>query len=118
MRVLIVDDHDGFRRFVRAFLTASGFDVVGESASGRAAVSDCELLRPDMVLLDIGLPDLDGIEVAQLLATSPRPPAVVLTSSRAAADYGNRLAAAPAAGFVAKGDLSRAALDAVLEGVR
>jgi DNA-binding NarL/FixJ family response regulator len=116
MSVLIVDDHAGFRRFARAFLSGAGYEVVGESATGAEALAAVHALHPDVVLLDVGLPDIDGIELAGRLAAIEPRPAVVLTSSRAASDYGARLKAAPAAGFVAKAELSRSSLHSVLEG--
>ena len=65
--VLIVDDHAGFRHAARALLEAEGFDVVGESATGGEGLADADRLRPDLVLLDVGLPDVDGMEVADQL---------------------------------------------------
>jgi DNA-binding NarL/FixJ family response regulator len=80
--LLIVDDHPGFRSLARRLLAAGGFEVVGEAADGHAAVDAARELRPDVVLLDIQLPDLDGFEVAERLHDSPTGPAVVLTSTR------------------------------------
>jgi DNA-binding NarL/FixJ family response regulator len=108
--VLVVDDHAGFRRAVRALLEAEGFSVVGEAGGGADALAAAAALRPAIVLLDVQLPDLDGIAVAERLAAAPNPPAVVLTSGRDARTFGTRLAAAPARGFLAKRDLSGAAL--------
>ncbi len=108
--VLIVDDHEGFRVAARALLEAEGFAVVGEAADGRDALTEVERLRPDVVLLDIQLPDIDGFSVATRLATAASPPDVVLVSSREADTYGLRLANAPARGYLAKRDLSGAAL--------
>ena len=85
--VLIVDDHAAFRASARALLQAEGFDVVGEAADGAAAVAAVAVLRPEIVLLDLQLPDLDGLRVAEQLAGAPDPPAVVLISSRDAAAY-------------------------------
>lgn len=112
--VLIVDDHEAFREAARSLLEAEGFDVVGETGGGHAALMAAETLRPDVVLLDIQLPDLDGFAVADGLASQPSPPAVVLISSRDAETYGARLAHAPARGFLAKRDLSGAALAELL----
>jgi CheY-like chemotaxis protein len=72
----------------RALFQAEGFDVVGEAADGAGAVEAVVVLRPEIVLLDIHLPDLDGLAVAERLATIPNAPAVVLISSRDAATYG------------------------------
>lgn len=112
--MLIVDDHDDFRRSASALLEAEGFAVVGGAADGVAALAAVERLRPEVVLLDIQLPDLDGFTVAERLAAAPDPPRVVLISSREAAAYGPRLRAAPARGFLAKRELSGAALAALV----
>ena len=111
--VLIVDDHAAFRASARALLQAEGFDVIGEAANGAAAVEAVAALRPEIVLLDIQLPDLDGLAVAEQLAAAPDPPAVVLISSRDAAAYGPRLQATSARGFIAKSGLSGEALAAM-----
>jgi len=111
--VLIVDDHAGFRRAARAVLEAEGYAVVGESATGGQALADVERVRPALVLLDIGLPDLDGIEVAGRLTTADRTLAVVLTSSRDASDCLPLLGGCGARGFIPKAELSGAAVAAL-----
>jgi CheY-like chemotaxis protein len=108
--VLIVDDHPAFRESASALLEAEGFAVVGAAADGAEAIAAVERLRPQIVLLDIQLPDLDGFAVAERLAAGPDPPRVVLISSREAAAYGPRLEAASALGFIAKRELSGSAL--------
>jgi DNA-binding NarL/FixJ family response regulator len=112
--VLIVDDHAAFRSSARALLEVEGFDVIGEAADGAEAVDAVGTLRPDIVLLDIQLPGLDGLAVAEQLATAPDPPAVVLISSRDAAAYGPRLRETPARGFIPKSGLSGEALAALV----
>ena len=112
--VLIVDDHDGFRESARALLEAEGFAVVGDAADGAAALAAALRLRPDVVLLDVQLPDVDGFAVAEVLAALSEPPRVVLISSRDAAAYGPSLDAAPACGFLAKRELSGASLAALV----
>ena len=112
--VLIVDDHADFRRSARAMLEVEGFAVVGEAANGAGALSILTTLRPDIVLLDIQLPGVDGFDVADLLAAGLDPPVVVLVSSREADSYGRRLERSAVRGFIAKSDLSGAALTAVL----
>jgi len=104
--VLIVDDHAGFRLAARAILEAEGLIVVGESETGAGAIAAVERLAPDLVLLDVCLPDLDGIEVATRLTTADRTLHVVLTSSRDAADYQPQLGRCGARGFIPKGELS------------
>src|ERR1700745_728249 len=96
MSLLIVDDHPGFRSFASMMLASEGFDVVGDAPDGESALESVERLHPDVVLLDVQLPGIDGFEVARRLAQTPAGPRVVLTSSRAAADYGSRLTGAPA----------------------
>jgi DNA-binding NarL/FixJ family response regulator len=111
--VLIVDDHAGFRSAARAILEAEGYAVVAESATGSEALEAVERLRPMLVLLDIGLPDLDGIEVAGRMTTADRSLAVVLTSSRDASDYWPLLERSGARGFIPKAELSGAAVAAL-----
>ena len=112
--VLIVDDHDEFRASARALLEAEGFSVVGEAADGIEAMAAVSALAPSVVLLDIQLPGRDGLAIAEQIAAEPDPPAVVLISSRDSTAYGSRLAEIPARGFLAKQELSGAALAAFL----
>jgi DNA-binding NarL/FixJ family response regulator len=114
LTVLIVDDHAPFRATVRALLEVEGFQVVGEAADGRSALEEAARLRPQVVLLDVQLPDANGFEIAASLASSGDPPAVVLTSSRAASSYRRRLATSPARAFIPKSELSGEALAALV----
>src|SRR3954463_11634871 len=107
--VLIVDDHAGFRLAARALLEADGFSVIGESATGGEGLAAAELLRPDLILLDLCLPDLDGIEVCHRISRWGGP-AVVLTSSRDASDYPPHFEHCGARGFIPKAELSGTAL--------
>lgn len=115
MSVLIVDDHPAFRATARAVLQAAGFDVVGEAADSASALEAARALRPELVLLDVHLPDGDGFAVAAELTRGGNAPAVVLTSSRDAADFGPLIERSGARGFVPKAELSGAALAALLE---
>jgi CheY-like chemotaxis protein len=108
--VLIVDDHAGFRGFARRLLEAGGYTVVGEAEDGASALAAVQELRPELVLLDVMLPDTDGFAVAERLAEDGEEPVVVLTSSREAADFGRRLERTPARGFIHKDELSGPAL--------
>jgi DNA-binding NarL/FixJ family response regulator len=114
VRVLLVDDHAPFRALARMLLVADGFDVVGEAGDGAQALVAARDLRPDVVLLDVQLPGEDGFAVAGMLAAHPLAPAVVLVSSRSQGDYGCRVTASTARGFIAKAELSGAALRLVL----
>jgi DNA-binding NarL/FixJ family response regulator len=111
--LLIVDDHAEFRAFARALLETEGFDVVGEAPDGASALSAARALRPEVVLLDVQLPDLDGFAVCEQLAAVEDPPAVVLTSTRTASSYRRRLDDTSARGFIAKAELSAAGLSAL-----
>jgi DNA-binding NarL/FixJ family response regulator len=114
--ILIIDDHSTFRAQARAILENDGFTVVGEAVDGTSGLVAARSLRPDLVLLDIGLPDVEGFEVAQALAADGPPPFVVLTSSREASAYGPRLSSSRVLGFVPKDELSGAAIRALTGG--
>jgi DNA-binding NarL/FixJ family response regulator len=112
--VLIVDDHAVFRRAARTLLEVDGYNVVGESATGTEALEATVRLHPALVLLDIGLPDIDGIEVAGRICAAQDPPAVVLTSSRDGTDYEPLIERSGARGFIPKAQLSGGALAELL----
>jgi len=113
--VLIVDDHPGFRVTARALLEAEGFEVVGEAGTAAEALALVHELNPELVLLDVQLPDLDGFEVAERLAgNGGSGPAVVLTSSRDGSDFGSVLARTSAKGFVPKAELCARSILAAL----
>jgi DNA-binding NarL/FixJ family response regulator len=113
--VLIVDDHPSFRATARALLQSEGFEVVGEAEDGASAIAEAKRLRPEVVLLDVQLPDIDGFEVAARLTANGSSPAVVLTSSRDGSDFGCLIHQSGARGFVPKAELSGAAIAALLE---
>jgi CheY-like chemotaxis protein len=104
--VLIVDDHARFRTTAGRWLGSAGFEVVGEASGGAEALEAAARLRPDVVLLDVQLPDINGFEVAERLRAEGDPPAVVLTSSRDAAEFGGLIAQSGARGFIPKAELS------------
>ena len=114
--VLIVDDHAAFRAAARELLTGCGFDIVGEAADGRTAITAAAVLRPDVVVLDVRLPDLDGFEVTRRLLAEPDAPAIVLVSTRDARDLGGRVRESGALGFITKHCLSGGTLLALLRG--
>ena len=110
--VLVVDDHPSFRRCARALLEADGFAVVGEAEDGAGALTEIGRLQPDVVLLDVQLPDMDGFAVLEQLG--PDTPQVVLVSSREASDYNGLIGASGARGFIAKAELTGAAVRLLL----
>jgi len=113
--LLIVDDNARFRERARRRLEADGFAVVAEAADGGSALEAARLHRPDVVLVDVGLPDMNGLTVAERLTREPSAPAVVLTSTHDAADFGDGVARCGARGFVPKASLSGEAIAALLE---
>ena len=112
VRCLIVDDSARFLAVATARLTGTGLEVVGTATTSDEAVQQVELLRPDVVLVDISLGTESGFDVARHLAQRPDPPVVVLISTRAEADYATLIAASPAVGFIPK---SRLSVEAVRE---
>src|SRR5262249_621476 len=105
--VLIVDDHPSFRASARAMLESEGFVVVGEAEDGADALDAVDRLSPDIIVLDVQLPDMTGFDVcAALAARNGERPEIILVSSRDASDYGELVAASCACGFVPKGELS------------
>jgi DNA-binding NarL/FixJ family response regulator len=114
--LLIVDDHASFRVAARKLLEHHGYEIVGEACDGATALEAVRQLRPDAVLLDVQMPDLDGFEVATRLTAGETAPAIVMVSSRDGEDFGDLVERSGALGFIGKGDLSGPALDAVLNG--
>jgi DNA-binding NarL/FixJ family response regulator len=112
-RAVIVDDHAAFRASARRLLEISGFDVVGEAADGVTGLALARELEPELVLLDIALPEMSGFDVAERLAGTPSK--VILISSRQRKDFGKRVRQSGAVGFVSKDELSA---EAVLELMR
>jgi DNA-binding NarL/FixJ family response regulator len=112
--VLIVDDDPGFRRLARRMLAAAGFVVTGEAGDAAAAVAAARDSRPDAILVDVGLPDRDGIDLAHELVALEWRPRVLLTSSDA--DVADLIEAdgKPPLPFVPKVDLPNAQLQALL----
>jgi DNA-binding NarL/FixJ family response regulator len=114
--VVIVDDHPSFRRLAHRLLEAAGLAVVDEAGDGASALDAVRRRRPDVVLLDVLLPDTTGFDLAEELAQGPHRPTVILTSSRSLSDYGDAVARSSARGFIAKSDLSAPALLALIDG--
>jgi DNA-binding NarL/FixJ family response regulator len=114
IRVLIVDDHPHFRAVARELLEDAGYLVTGEEAGASGALAAIADQAPDVVLLDVQLADGNGFEVSSALTGRPGGPVVVLVSSRSAEDYGRRVAACGARGFISKSRLSAATLASVL----
>jgi DNA-binding NarL/FixJ family response regulator len=113
--VLIVDDHPSFRASARRMLEAEGYEILGEAEDGAAALAAVEQLGPNLVLLDVRLPDIDGFEVARrLLVADGQAPQIVLTSSNDPNDLGEAIGTSGARGFIPKGELTGAAVAALL----
>jgi two-component system response regulator FimZ (fimbrial Z protein) len=112
--LLIVDDHDSFRAFARDLLAAGGFDVVGEASTAEAGIAAAAVLQPDVVLLDVMLPDVDGFAACERITADPNGPQVVLTSSHDVSTFRQPLERSRARGFIAKSEISGRALAALL----
>jgi DNA-binding NarL/FixJ family response regulator len=114
--VLVVDDDPAFRRLARLLLPTFGLAWAGEASSADSALAAATSLRPDGVLVDVGLPDRDGVTLAGELAALPFRPRVVLTSSDAEAATAGDVRRSGAAGFVPKDQLPNAALQRLITG--
>ena len=112
--VVIADDHPSFRASAKAVLQSEGYDVVGEAEDGESALETVRKLHPDVLLLDVQLPDMDGFAVCRELQLNGGPPAVVLVSSRDACDYGCLIDQSGARGFIPKAELSGESLTHIL----
>ena len=115
-RIVIVDDDPSFLATVRLLLESEGFAVVGEALNGIDGVTITAELDPDMVLVDVNLPDIDGFEVVERLAGEEDAPPVVLTSIRSAADFGRLIETSRARAFITKADITGEALAGLLDG--
>lgn len=115
-RIVIVDDDPTFLATVRTLLEADGFDVIGEALNGVEGVAAVEELEPDLVLVDVNLPDIDGFEVVKRLADRGSAPPVVLTSIRAESDFGDLVEKSRAYGFITKAEISGVALERIVDG--
>jgi DNA-binding NarL/FixJ family response regulator len=112
--VLIVDDHPSFRAMARLALAADGLVVVGTATDGASAIAEVLRLVPDIVLLDVGLPDMTGFEVAARLREAASPAAIVLASTREQSDFGTLVAESGARGLIEKSLLSGEAVRALV----
>jgi DNA-binding NarL/FixJ family response regulator len=117
-RVLVVDDDAAFRGLACRLIIATGLSVAGEAATFADGMAAADDLRPDAALVDVGLPDGDGLELARLIAALPWRPRVVLTSSDADATNAEAARRLGATGFIPKTELADGSLRGLLAGVR
>lgn len=113
--VLVVDDHDGFRASTRRLLERDRYRVV-EATDGAHAIAQAVAERPDLILLDVHLPDMNGFEVAAALRRAGGAGAILLISTHPAEDYAEQIAGSAADGFIDKADLSVSTIAAMLAG--
>jgi DNA-binding NarL/FixJ family response regulator len=114
LTVLIVDDHPSYRAVARSVLETDGFVVVGTARDGESGLAETLRLAPDVVLLDVELPDIDGFEVAARLRRAGSATAIGLASSRDGADFGSLVAESGARGFIDKAELTGDAIRALV----
>ena len=113
-RTVLIDDNPGFRATARRVLEAAGYEVVAEASDGESGLAAVAEADPNLVLLDIQLPDIDGFEVTRRLLESGFGSAIVLTSSRDRSDFGSLVDSSGARGFVPKAELSAAGIADIL----
>jgi DNA-binding NarL/FixJ family response regulator len=112
--VLVIDDHEGFRACARKLLQEEGFEVIGEAADAASGIAAARELRPDIVLVDVQLPDFDGVLASKRIGVLNGKSAIILISSRDLADLGDALAESGARGFIPKAELSGDAIRELL----
>jgi DNA-binding NarL/FixJ family response regulator len=112
--VLIVDDHPSFRASARRLLEGEGYVVVGEAEDGAEALRAAHELTPDVILLDVRLPDLDGFAISRRITGRPGSPAVILISSREVDEWGGAVSDSGALGFISKARLSAETMEELL----
>jgi CheY-like chemotaxis protein len=114
LRCLLVDDSDAFLGTASLLLEREGLTVVGVASSIAEALQQARALRPDLILVDIGLGSESGFTLARLLARDDQGAAVILISAGAEAEYAELIAESPAAGFLAKSELSASRIGRIL----
>jgi DNA-binding response OmpR family regulator len=112
--ILIVEDHPSFLAVARFLLETDGFIVVGVATDGASAVRETLRVSPEIVLLDVSLPDMDGFEVASQLRAAGASSRIVFTSSRDGSDFGSKITDSGGSGFIAKAELSGEVLRALV----
>jgi DNA-binding NarL/FixJ family response regulator len=117
VQCLIVDDNREFLDAARTLLEREGLAIAGVASTSAEALRQTEMLRPDVVLVDISLGDESGIELARRLVVDPAHEArVILISTRSEAEFADVIAMSPAAGFLSKSELSADAIRGFLDG--
>jgi DNA-binding NarL/FixJ family response regulator len=111
MRVLVVDDSQRFATAATQFLSLiSEVDVIGQAHSGREALDQVDRLHPDLVLMDVGMPDMDGLEATRRIKQTVAPPQVIVITLHDSAEYRAQARRAGADGFVSKREFGTALL--------
>lgn len=117
VRVLIVDDQPPFREAARMVVEMSeGFEVAGEAENGEMAIEMASSLKPDLILMDVQMPGVDGLEATKRIMESRDPPKILVMSTHESGDYSGPAEAAGAIAFVPKSEFSMGLLAAVWDG--
>lgn len=104
LRILLVDDNRRFLEAVRRFLTRESFEIVGQALSGVAALEQVAHLHPDLVLMDMAMPQMDGLEATRRIKARPNPPRIIMLTLHDNPAYATEAKAVGADGFVAKSE--------------
>jgi DNA-binding NarL/FixJ family response regulator len=113
LKILIVDDHEGVRRSLRSLLSSSDWSVCGEACDGFEAVEKARFIRPDLVIMDVSMPRMDGVAATRIIRREIPETAVIIISQNDPKLVAQQAAAVDARGWLSKSELGHALLPAI-----